>query len=358
MNPDDVFILALRKDELEREIMTVSREVEEAQANGATLTESNKLQELDNKLADLENLLTVAQSMTSQFARGLRFAQLSQTKLNIYALPRVLESARKQKGSELTKEERQDLTEYAKEIAKLDEEIDFINKTISEAEEQDLRKSSEEFISTTNKKFVNKAKRDKVKIIRERNEYLKIIKNMGFVVNEDSSTVRLSKVDQAEYTPEMRKAVADLARTFVEEGVTDLDDLISKIRTHLPEKSEYDIMNILSNRTPAKVKQVENANKTKLVELKKQARLRAEIKDLLDGVIKQKKLLKPDSAEVSKLKAQLKELRQEILNSDDVKADAIYDRIRRIEEGIEQAVSPRTNKRRVCSVTTSKARFA
>lgn len=345
MNPDHVFILALRKDELEREIMTVSREVEEAQANGATLTESNKLQELDNKLADLENLLTVAQSMTSQFARGLRFAQLSQTKLNIYALPRVLESARKQKGSELTKEERQDLTEYAKEIAKLNEEIDFINKTISEAEEQDLRKSSEEFISTTNKKFVNKAKRDKVKIIRERNEYLKIIKNMGFVVNEDSSTVRLSKVDQAEYTPEMRKAVADLARTFVEEGVTDLDDLISKIRTHLPEKSEYDIMNILSNRTPAKVKQVENANKTKLVELKKQARLRAEIKDLLDGVIKQKKLLKPDSAEVSKLKAQLKELRQEILNSDDVKADAIYDRIRRIEEGIEQAVSPRTNKK-------------
>lgn len=345
MNPDHVFILALRKDELEREIMTVSREVEEAQANGATLTESNKLQELDLKLADLENLLTVAQSMTSQFARGLRFAQLSQTKLNIYALPRVLESARKQKGSELTKEERQDLTEYAKDIAKLDEEIDFINKTISEAEEQDLRKSSEEFISTTNKKFVNKAKRDKVKIIRERNEYLKIIKNMGFVVNEDSSTVRLSKVDQAEYTPEMRKAVADLARTFVEEGVTDLDDLISKIKTHLPEKSEYDIMNILSNRTPAKVKQVENANKTKLVELKKQARLRAEIKDLLDGVIKQKKLLKPDSAEVSKLKAQLKELRQEILNSDDVKADAIYDRIRRIEEGIEQAVSPRTNKK-------------
>jgi hypothetical protein len=345
LEPSHVFTLALRKDQLEREIQEISRQVEEAQNNGDVYIETTLLDKLNVKIAFLEDLLTVSQSMSSQFARGLRFVQLSQTKLNLYSLPRIIETARKQKGEALTKEERKEFSDLAKKISDLDDLINKANEELTKSQEEDLRKSSEEFISTTNKKYINKVKRQKVKIIKDRNEILKRIREMGFVVKEEDTTIRFSKVDQLEYTPELRKEVANLARTFIEEGVTDLDTLISNIRTHLPEKSEYDIMNILSNRIPAKRKQVDTANKNLLIELKKQARLRAEIQDLLEGVIKEKKLIKPDSAEVKKLKAQLKQLRQQILNSDDVKADAIYDRIRRIEEGIEEAVSPRSNKK-------------
>ena len=345
LEPSHVFTLALRKDQLEREIQEISRQVEEAQNNGDVYIETTLLDKLNVKIAFLEDLLTVSQSMSSQFARGLRFVQLSQTKLNLYSLPRIIETARKQKGEALTKEERKEFSDLAKKISDLDDLINKANEEITKSQEEDLRKSSEEFISTTNKKYINKVKRQKVKIIKDRNEILKRIREMGFVVKEEDTTIRFSKVDQLEYTPELRKEVANLARTFIEEGVTDLDALIANIRTHLPEKSEYDIMNILSNRIPAKRKEVDTANKNLLIELKKQARLRAEIQDLLEGVIKEKRLIKPDSAEVKKLKAQLKQLRQQILNSDDVKADAIYDRIRRIEEGIEEAVSPRSNKK-------------
>ena len=343
--PDQVFVLGLRKQQLEREILKLSREVEEAEMNSQTLLADQKLQDLNELTGKLEDLLTVAQSMVSQFARGLRFAQLTQTKLDIYSLPRVLRTARKQKGEELTKEERKELSDFARKIGELDREIEDMSDVISKSEEEDMRKSAEEFIKTTGKKVRGYAKKRQEVLVKERNEILGRIRKLGFVVVEEGATVRMSKVDQAEYTQELRKEVANLDRNFVESGVTDLDDLIAKIRTRLPEKSAYDIMNILGNRNPKKQKEVTNRNKSKLIELKKQARLRAEIKDLLDGVIKEKRLLQPDSAEVKKLKAQIKELKRELLDSDDQRADKIYDRIRRIEEGIEEAVSPRSNKR-------------
>lgn len=343
--PDQVFILALRKQQLEREILEVGRQADEAGMNGNTLLEQQKVEELNQLTGFLEDLLTVAQSMTSQFARGLRFVQLTSTKLDLYSLPRVLQTARKQKGEALTSEERKDLSDLSRKIKEFDKEIDDMNDIIIKSEDEDLRKSAEEFINTTGTKVRKFAKKRKEVIVKERNEILGRIRKMGFVVVEDSATVRMSKVDQPEYTPELRKEVAALAKNFIEDGVTDLDDLISKIRTKLPEKSAYDIMNILSNRTPAKRKEVNNENKNRLIDLKRQARLRAEIQDLLNGVIKEKKLLKPESPEVKKLKAQLKELKRNLLESDDKKADDIYDRIRRIEEGIEEAVSPRSNKR-------------
>lgn len=343
--PDQVFVLALRKQQLERKILEVGRQADEAGMNGNTLLEQQKVDELNDLTGFLEDLLTVAQSMTSQFARGLRFVQLTSTKLDLYSLPRVLQTARKQKGEALTNEERKDLSDLSRKIKEFDKEIDDMNDIIIKSEDEDLRKSAEEFINTTGAKVRGFAKKRKEVIIKERNEILGRIRKMGFVVVEDSATVRMSKVDQPEYTAELRKEVAALAKNFIEDGVTELDDLISKIRTKLPEKSAYDIMNILSNRTPAKRKEVNNENKNRLIDLKRQARLRAEIQDLLNGVIKEKKLLKPDSSEVKKLKAQLKELRRTLIETDDKKADDIYDRIRRIEEGIEEAVSPRSNKR-------------
>lgn len=343
--PDQVFVLALRKQQLERQILEVGRQADEAGMNGNTLLEQQKVDELNDLTGFLEDLLTVAQSMTSQFARGLRFVQLTSTKLDLYSLPRVLQTARKQKGEALTNEERKDLSDLSRKIKEFDKEIDDMNDIIIKSEDEDLRKSAEEFINTTGAKVRGFAKKRKEVIVKERNEILGRIRKMGFVVVEDSATVRMSKVDQPEYTAELRKEVAALAKNFIEDGVTELDDLISKIRTKLPEKSAYDIMNILSNRTPAKRKEVNNENKNRLIDLKRQARLRAEIQDLLNGVIKEKKLLKPDSSEVKKLKAQLKELRRTLIETDDKKADDIYDRIRRIEEGIEEAVSPRSNKR-------------
>ena len=46
LNPDFVFTLALRKDQLEREIQQLSRQVEEAKNNGSITTEQNLLNQV------------------------------------------------------------------------------------------------------------------------------------------------------------------------------------------------------------------------------------------------------------------------------------------------------------------------
>ena len=370
---DQIIALTFYRNEIEDKIENINNEIEnlyavvESGGGGNYAIINTKIIEQKSATATLLQVISALDYATTGAGRGLRtVANLKKTE-DYFRLGSTLERARREKNKDrkpqdeedLTEEEINSFTEKVKSARKFDQEIRDLHEQIYDAEDALLTGAAYEWYEDKKgkqrpkrteryrtKQQIGQMKQELRERKQQRLNILQQLKNEGFNVNLDpynNFTIFASKKSK----PEVYDLIIELAISHIEDGTKDFEDMVNRLRMDIPSLTREDIVAILSNRSPKKQKANLTETEKTLKDIKSAARLQEDIDNALKGIIKKRSVGRESSEDVKMMRRLLRMYENLIpdIEYDKEKAGQIYDKINRIQQGIEDAVSPNVKPR-------------
>jgi hypothetical protein len=137
--------------------------------------------------------------------------------------------------------------------------------------------------------------------------------------------------------PEALFHIGKIAKTYISDGVTHLDDLVLKIQGHLPDVSRDDVLRSLLQKDPARVSKARSVAERNLQAMKTEAGLLLKIDALLRGETLEKGVKLPVLDRIAALKKHLNQLRNLATKSerDGARLSRIIEKTNQIQDLIE-----------------------
>ena len=290
-------------------------------------------------LAIEKNIDTITEAAERGGTNVSHSLRIRQARINraTYDLTNMRKTARALSGKELTPAESEVFRKDAEKIKELEKEVEQLREKSAELEEAILKKNSEKTIAEM---FDKKKRALKKEDLQKRRTSLKAeLKKMGHRVNDITGV-----------TVEATKLIGMLAETYVQEGVTQLPELIEKLSNDLPDVKERTFYESLDNRRRNVIKKAKTGTKAVLKELKKQASWKLKVMDAMNGIFDPKREIPPNSKEVKQLVDLFEELRRSHFQTetDLAKVDMIQRKLDDVMLAIEKnTVIPKEKRTRV-----------
>lgn len=317
--------LLLRTAELQNQFEQTMTQAAAEIAAGNTERGADLQRIASNVLASLDAVTEAADLAGTEIGRALS-ARRMRVNRDTYELAATIQRARLAKGAELTPEQTVSFQKLTEQIKEQDTKIAKL--------EADLAKQEKAAREAQAKTFVQEGRARRrvaagTRAAARRVEYKRQLAKLGYRVNDVTGIVGLSA--------EAATIIAKIADTYIEEGIATLPDLVARLQKEIPDLSEQDIYNSVGRRTQAAKKQIEGEAKTRIKELRTQARLVAQINDALKGQFDKAEARKKDSPAVAALRKQLGELRLQAdrVVREDAQLKRIHEKINAVQAQLE-----------------------
>lgn len=321
---DEFATLALRKTEVEDLIDDTQSEIAKAVDNGNIAEQSRHAVIMDGALNDLEEITDALRFSNREAGRALNIIQVAlKREGEQYKLAKIIQIAKVAKGEKLSNEEMRTFGELAEKIKVLRKKESTLTKEIEGLQEKLSKQDAIRDFKRTTRTIPRK--RSQTSLKAEREDLFKSLNAIGYRLN-----------DVIGLTYESATIVSKLAINYFESGVKELDAIVEKIQTKVPDLSKKNVYDSIGSRIKKTKKTVVSNTKREIADLKTQARLLGEIEDVYDGVFEQIKKRKEPSKEVAKLQNKLRELKKkatktvqedEALNKILLKIDTVQDQL-------------------------------
>jgi len=281
---------------------------------------NDKINDLNDKV---ERLTRAGRQTGTRVGRALAIRRFQKQKAALKA-KNVSREASLAKGEKLTVEESAKFKEMSDQLKSLEKQV----KEFQDAAQKDIDKSRQDEAAKNLKTEMRsiKRRRSKESTAKERKSIKEELKKLGVNVNLGLN-------------PEYAVLLGRLAKTYIEDGVTDLQELSDKMIKDVPDLQKRDVMEVIANRSTGQLKKAEGDAVKILRELRTQARLILEIEEALDGILKEPKKgkRKTRSPEVKKLQKKLDELRHSVIKTtrEDARLRNILKKLERVDQQIE-----------------------
>lgn len=300
---DEFAILDIREAEVEDLIDTSQADIAKAVDAGNVKEQERYTTIMDGALSELEEITEALRYSNRETGRALNIIKASLKKEGEqYKLAKILIKAKVAKGEKLTKAETHKLSELARKIEAYKKLETSLTKEIETLQEKLAKQDATSNFRRTTRTIIRK--RTQVILKTERESLFKALDTLGYRVNEVIGV-----------TYESAKIISKLAINYFESGVKDIDAIVEKIQTRIPDLSNKDVYDSIGGRIKRTRKLVVNETKRQIADLKTQARLLGEIDDAYNGVIAQLRKRRIPSAKVARLQRKLKELKRKAIQS-------------------------------------------
>lgn len=328
LSPDEHMGLVLREAELQNQFDAKFQEAISLEEKG----DSKAAAQASNQALAIErNIDTITEASVKSGSRlgrafNIRKARISRA---TYSLQNMKKTAEQLKRGKLTFRQKSKLKKDAKIIKDLELKVANLEKQLEAAQKASGEANAEEFIGevfTERKRIVSKEKLEQRKAnIKDQ------LRKMGHRVNDITGV-----------TVEGTKLISMLAEVYIEEGISNLPDLMTQMKKDLPDLSEQNIFDALGNRRRNVKKQVRTRTQQVVKELKRQALLHSKIIDAIDGYFDPKRTVPPKSNEVQRLMDKLQSLKTSYFQTeiDKAKVDMLHRKIDEIQDMIETETYP------------------
>jgi hypothetical protein len=268
---------------------------------------ADKLQFRRDVLLEQLDRLTMASDMGgTELGRALNIRKM-RIKGEGYDLASVMQRAKSVKGNKLSEKESKLLEELTLKYESAEKELEKLktdyDKVLAEKEKLSAKRVTEREANRT--RAASKADAAREKIIKERNDIKKQLKELGFRLN-----------DVAGLSAEGSYLVGKLAINYIREGAVNLNEVVQKVLADLPDLTERDVYRALNTKDPYRQAKLKDEAYKKINQIKKHARLLEQIKSAEEGVFKEPQKKQPESAEIEKLRKLFTELRTEAYRSE------------------------------------------
>lgn len=298
-----------------------ARLMEQGDVNGGNA----KRIEADRLLETLDTVTQAADLSGTEAGRVLSIRRM-RMKRDTYTLAKIVQRAQVANQGKLTPEQVAHFKDLADKLAVQEAKITELEKSLAAKTAEAMKAQAGTFVAEGRaRRHVARAK----DAAARRQGYKRELEKLGYRLNDVTNVIGLSA--------EVASLLAKIAETHIEEGATNLADVVAKVRAELPDVSEQDIYNSLGRRTQKAVKSIETEAKRRVKELRTQARLVAQINDALANVFDPKKPKARDSAEVKALRAKLAELRLQVdrTATDDAQLKRLHEKINEVQAQLE-----------------------
>ena len=296
---DEFATLALRKTEVEDLIDDTQAEIAKAVDNNNIAEQSRHAVIMDGALSDLDEITEALRFSNREAGRALNIIQVALKKEGEqYKLAKIIQIAKVAKGETLTREEISRFGELTKKIKTLKKKESTLTKEIETLQEKLSKQDAMRDFKRTTRTISRQ--RSQAVLKTEREDLFKSLDKIGYRLN-----------DVIGLTYESATIISKLAINYFESGVKEIDAIVEKIQTKVPDLSKKNVYDSLGGRIKKTKKIVISNTKKEIADLKTQARLLGEIEDAYDGIFEQIKKSKNPSDKVFKLQSKLRDLKKE-----------------------------------------------
>ena len=257
--------------------------------------------------------------------------------LDTYDIVSLMQRARANKGKKLTPQETTKYEDFAKRHEMLEEKYKKL-----ETDYEKVTANQERIIAQ--RVAHNEAKKAKIKqrlkakkedIFAEREAIKKEIEALGYRINDITGA-----------TPEAARLIGKLAVSYIREGVVNLDAVVKRVLTDLPDLVERDVWQALVARDPKRQLKAKKEVNRQISSLKRQAQLLLDIEKAEKGIFEKIERKKVDTpAQIKILQKKLRDLRTEAYRSG-LEASKLENGLRRINELQDQLANQYRNIRK------------
>lgn len=274
-------------------------------------------------LSALDTLTEASDRSGTEIGRALSIRRMRINR-ETYRLADIVSRAQMAKQARVTPEETERFRKLSEQIAVQEAKIADLEAKLAPA----LAAAAEANAKT----FVEEARSRRSTARREnagerRIQLKKDLAKLGFRLNDITGSVGLSV--------EAATIIAKIADTYIDEGVSDLSDLVARLQETVPDLSTQDIYNAVGRRIQKQAKKIESEVRRRQRDLQNQAATAGKINDALEGKFDKAKI-NPSSPEAADLRQLLRELRLQADQTarDDASLKAIHEKINQIQDQI------------------------
>lgn len=252
----------------------------------------------DVTMKQIEMLAEASDYAGRETARALSIRRMGLNR-ETFDLSSVVRKAQSIKGRRLTPDEQADFESLVSNHQKAQERLSEVEKALAESEAERKRILAERIVAAETKvdERVTKTRSRKENTAKKRNRILDELKEMGLQINFGLDPKQLYKVGQ-------------LARTYIEDGVTEIDDLVGQVKERLPQLSDRDVYEAILSRDPDVQAKAKSELQQNITEIEKQSRLLIGLDDIIKRVEKEVSdgNVKTEAPKTVELRKQLKAL--------------------------------------------------
>lgn len=264
--------LRLRAAELVNQHEQLASEIAEAWVNGDERMAAAKQRTDDGVVAELEHVTRADDSSGTRQSRDFSSRQMAISR-NDYSLVRMTQRVAAAKQGAVTPQERARLQAVETELIAERKKAADAHAALLEQQAENAKLRAATFVAEGRARRRTATAQDAA---ARRTSLKAELAKLGMRVNDITSIVGLS-IDQA-------RIVAQIADTYIEEGVATLQELTNKLKTDIPDLSDQDIFTAVGRQTQKEAAKIETEAKRRVKELRSQAVLWSKINRVLDGV--------------------------------------------------------------------------
>jgi hypothetical protein len=296
-NDTEVGILSKHIDAKEARIGEINSQLEKEGAIMPKAKFDELVAERDRQLNEFQDALQAAKKTGTETARALGARRFSFNRE--YSLADMIARKRSASGGEkLSAEQLSDVTQRFKE---LDETQKALEARVKQLEEDNAKLQAESKVKNTAAERLRRKSVSKERLAEERKQ---IADDFSKKLKEMRTSGALNSGGKAtlEFLSAAAPYVAKMVRNLAEEGITELKDVIGRVKEELDLKdlSDREITDLIGGVYDEK-KPTKSELSERVSSLKQQAKLAAQIEDLENGI----KRVKPESSSATKKNEQV-----------------------------------------------------
>lgn len=305
LTPTEHAGFVLKVAELNRDYQGKMKAVSDA-LDAQKIAEAERLTTEGNYLAKQIDLLTEAADISGSEAGRVLNIRKMLINAETFDLASVTRKAKARAGRGLSMKEGKEFQELTERYAKLEAELNELQKNFQETLKEKERLLAESIVEKTarrnkvRKAISTKTAKSKERVKIERADVLKKLEGLGWRVNDITGA-----------TTESLILIGKLANTYMKESIINLVDLTKKIKNDLPEVSDLDIYRAITFKDPKKIKKAKSELQKQMAINKRMADLFVQIEDAANGIFREPKKRSEQVAEVVELRNILKKMKDE-----------------------------------------------
>lgn len=317
--------MVLRATQLQNRYEEAMRQAAAEIDNGNPVS-GRELFDYAQQLFDKLDRLTLASDLSgTEIARALNIRKMRINR-DTFSLAAIIQRAKLAKQAPLTEAEQKKLTELAAEIEAANKRIAELETALKEEQDKQAAEQAKSFVQEGVQRRSSARKKDAA---QRREEAKKRLAKLGYRLNDITNSIGMSV--------ETASLVAQIAETYIEEGAATLAEVKAKVQEDIPDLSDQDVFNALGGRIKKEVAKIESEVQARIKEIKKQAKLTAQINDAMEGIFESKRPVAKDSKEVAELRKKLGKLRIQADKAaqSDAALQRIHEKINDIQDQLE-----------------------
>jgi len=262
--------MVVRTAQLEDDYEITMRQIE-SEVNAGKPENAHALDAKLDAITDSLDLMTRASTIEGTRAGRILNIRKMQLQREQYTLAGITRAATVAKKGQLNAEERKQFGDYAGRIKEAEARIEQLSKTVEEYTAKEAEAAAAKVVKEEAE--TTKSRRNVKKAVQDRSDLKKELASLGVRVNDITGL-----------TADGARIIGKIAATYIREGVSNLGEVVQRVRLDIPDASDRQVWDSLAGRLKSEKSRAQSETQKRVNEIRKQAKIMGDLDRLVNRI--------------------------------------------------------------------------